>query len=77
MKIVEPFNATGKFNSLYGCRNAIFLAGPCPRKDFTADWRFGAFKLLESLKFDGIVITPSNPMYKDMTSKYGMTAEQA
>jgi hypothetical protein len=27
MKIIEPFNsATGKFRSLYGCRNAIFLA---------------------------------------------------
>ena len=77
MKIVEPFNAIGKFNSLYGCKNAIFLAGPCPREDFTADWRFDAFSILQRLGFDGVVLTPSNLAYKDMTSKYGMTAEQA
>lgn len=78
MKIIEPFNpTTGKFNSLYGCRNAIFLAGPCPRSDFSDDWRHEAFSILEQLDFDGVVITPTNPNFKRMTEEFGFTQEQA
>ena len=78
MKIVEPFNpTTGKFNSLYGCKNAIFLAGPCPRSDFTDDWRIEAFSVLEQLGFDGIVITPTNPNFKRMTAEFGFTQDLA
>lgn len=78
MRTLEPFNpATGKFNSLYGCRNAIFLAGPCPRHDFSDDWRHEAFTALERLGFDGVVITPTNPSFKQMTGEFGFTQEQA
>lgn len=78
MKIVEPFNpATGKFNTLYGCRNAIFLAGPCPRSDFGADWRYDAFSVLEQMGFDGTAITPTNPNFGRMTAEFGFTQEQA
>ena len=74
MRIVEPFNpTTGKFNSLYGCRNAIFLAGPCPRSDFSDDWRIEAFSILEQLGFDGTAITPTNPNFKRMTEEFGFT----
>ena len=78
MKIVTPFDpVTGKFTSLNDCNNAIFLAGPCPRKDFNDDWRFEAFDILEELEFDGVVLTPTNPYFLDMTMKFGMTSEQA
>ena len=78
MRVVEPFNpTTGKFNSLYGCRNAIFLAGPCPRSDFSDDWRIEAFSILEQLGFDGTVITPTNSYFKRMTTEFGFTQELA
>ena len=78
MRIVEPFNlTTRKFNSLYGCRNAIFLAGPCPRSDFSDDWRFEAFSILEQLGFDGTVITPTNSHFKQLTTEFGFTQELA
>ncbi len=78
MRILEPFNSTtGKFNSFYGCRNAIFLAGPCPRSDFSDDWRIEAFSILEQLGFDGTVITPTNPNFKQMTEEFGFTQELA
>ena len=78
MRIVEPFNlTTRKFNSLYGCRNARFLAGPCPRSDFSDDWRIEAFSILEQLGFDGTVITPTNQHFKLMTTAFGFSQEQA
>lgn len=78
MKIIEPFDpAKGKFNTLYGCRNAIFLAGPCPRTDFSDDWRFEAFKILDRLGFGGTVITPTNSNFKRMTAEFGFTQEEA
>lgn len=78
MKIIEPFNPVkGKFNTCYGCRNAIFLAGPCPRSDFGTDWRYDAFSILEQMGFGGTVITPTNPYFKQMTEEFGFTQEQA
>lgn len=78
MKILKPFNsATGKFNTFYGCRNAIFLAGPCPRSDFGGDWRHEAFSVLNRLGFDGTVITPTNSNFRRMTAEFGFTQEQA
>ena len=62
-KIVKPI-VDGKYTGLSGLRNAIFLAGPCPRKNFdTDDWRFEAFDILDDLGFTGTVITPTNPDY--------------
>lgn len=78
MRILEPFNkTTRKFNSLYDCRNAIFLAGPCPRLDFSKDWRHEAFSILNKLGFDGTVISPTNSNFKQMTTEFGFTQEQA
>ena len=77
MKIITPFDVNkGKFNSLYGARNAIFLAGPCPRQDFEEDWRIQAFSILDELGFDGVVITPTNP-YFNMMQDFGISSEQA
>lgn len=66
MKIIRPIK-DGKFTELNNLTNAIFLAGPCPREkdDFKNDWRNNAFDILKKLKFDGIVITPSNPDYQE------------
>ena len=50
MKILKPYdNDPSKFTSLNEdyMKNAIFLAGPCPRKDYSDDWRFEAFDILE------------------------------
>jgi len=66
MEIRKPI-VDGKFTSLDDIKNkrSIFLAGPCPRIDFNNDWRFEAFKILEDLGFDGVVISPSNPDYQN------------
>ena len=66
MKILRPIE-NGQFTDLNDFKKTIFLAGPCPRKreDFPLDWRNEAFKILESLNFDGTVITPSNIDYQE------------
>ena len=76
-KLIQPFDVNkGKFNSLYGTRNAIFLAGPCPRQDFEEDWRYEAFDILDHLGFAGVIITPTNP-YFNMMKDFGISSEQA
>lgn len=78
IRVLEPFDAArGKFSTLYGCRDALFLAGPCPREDFADDWRHEAISVLEQLGFDGTVITPTNPHFKLMTTAFGLSQEQA
>lgn len=78
MRVVVPFDKSiGKFTSLSRYRNAIFLAGPCPREDFNDDWRFEAYSILEELGFDGIVLSPTNQHYMDMVDEIGMTASEA
>ena len=42
---------------------AIFLAGPCPRKNYENDWRNEAFKYLEEAGYDGIVFSPTNALF--------------
>ena len=69
MKILKPCeDDSKKFSSLTKdyMKNAIFLAGPCPRKNYDDDWRFDAFDILEKLNFDGTVITPTNDHYVEM-----------
>lgn len=51
--------------------NSIFLAGPCPRKDYTNDWRYKAFDILNRLGFKGNVITPTNDRFQELRDKYG------
>ena len=76
-KLITPFDSSkGKFNSLYGARNAIFLAGPCPRSGFSEDWRLEAFSALDELGFDGVVISPTNPHFNLMQS-FGISPERA
>ena len=55
----------GEFTKMIGMSNSIFLAGPCPREDFSSDWRYEAFDILEELGFTGTVITPTNEQYKE------------
>ena len=54
--------------------NAIFLAGPCPREDYSNDWRNDAFEILEELGFSGKVITPTNDRFNELRAKYGNDA---
>lgn len=54
--------------------NSIFLAGPCPRKDYSNDWRNEAFRILEELGFDGNVITPTNDRFQELRDSYGNDA---
>ena len=78
MNIIQPFDArSGRFNVLEDCRNSIFLAGPCPREDFSDDWRFEAFDILEKLGFSGKVLTPTNENYQRMLSDFGMDKGRA
>lgn len=67
MNIIYPVDDNGMQVSLADkLNNSIFLAGPCPRKDYQDDWRFEAFKILEDLGFNGNVITPTNPNYNKL-----------
>lgn len=63
-KILKPCNSKGEFNKIEKCKNSIFLAGPCPRKDYSDDWRFEAYDLLEKIGFTGTVLTPTNENYQ-------------
>ena len=54
--------------------NSIFLAGPCPRKDYKNDWRYKAFDILEKIGFQGNVITPTNDRFQELRTKYGNDA---
>ena len=65
LKIIKPKTSkTSTFTKLDKIKNAIFLAGPCPREDYANnDWRTKAFEILENLCFDGYVITPTNDNY--------------
>lgn len=63
MKILKPGDA-GHFTDTHNnLNNSIFLAGPCPRTDYTDDWRFEAFDYLKKIGFTGTVITPTNDQY--------------
>lgn len=50
-KIISPTDDNGKMTRLTSLRNSIFLAGPCPRVDYSDDWRFEAFDLLGKIGF--------------------------
>ena len=65
LKIVKPQTSkTSPWTDLSETKNAIFLAGPCPRSDYANnDWRTKAFEILENLCFEGYVITPTNDCY--------------
>ena len=62
--IIKPVE-NGKFTSVRNLRNSIFLAGPCPRVDYSDDWRYEAFDILNELGFNGTVITPTNDKFSN------------
>ena len=69
-KFVEPVtdgNTSIDFSVLDFDRPAIFLAGPCPRINYEDDWRWEALEYLDSIEFDGIVVSPTNRHYAEMT----------
>ena len=73
MKIIKPCeNGKLNFSSLTEdyMKNSIFLAGPCPRKNYEDDWRYEAFDILEELGFDGTVLSPTNDHYMKMRGQF-------
>ena len=65
LRVIQPENRNHNFTKLDDVKNAIFLAGPCPRDNYEDDWRPEAIKILQDLKFDGIVLNPTNPYYNE------------
>lgn len=77
-RLVTPLtNKSTELTKLVGLKNSIFLAGPCPRTNFSDDWRFEAFEILNDLGFTGTVITPTNENYSRMTSEFGLSKMDA
>lgn len=73
LKIVKPCdNKNLNFTSLNESymKNSIFLAGPCPRKNYEDDWRFEAVEILEKLGFDGTVLNLTNDHYTEMRGEF-------
>lgn len=69
MNIIKPIT-DGEFTELNNVANSIFLAGPCPRKNYNEeDWRQEAFEILERLGFKGNVITPTNDQFQKYLEK--------
>ena len=50
--------------------NILFLAGPCPRNNYSDDWRNEAINYLEEAGFDGIIFNPTNPFYDTSDPTY-------
>lgn len=77
MKILKPYeNDPAKFSSLAEdyMKNSIFLAGPCPRKNYEKSdvWRKEAYSIFEDIGFDGNILNPTNKNYglmKDLTKQ--------
>lgn len=67
MRILKPIVDNKVTNVTANLNNSIFLAGPCPRDDYSQDWRFEAFEYLEKIGFTGTVITPTNDEYHKST----------
>ena len=63
-RLLEPYNQERQaFSIATDMRNAIFLAGPCPRSNYADDWRYEAFDILQELGFTGTVVTPTNDKF--------------
>lgn len=62
--IYPKTSKTSDFAKLDNIKNSIFLAGPCPRKDYRrTDWREGSYNILDKLGFDGYILNPTNEFY--------------
>ena len=71
-----PTDENGEMTSLKDVKNAIFLAGPCPREDYdNADkWRKDAVDILKDIGFNGYVLIPTNKNYLKMRNLDKQTA---
>lgn len=68
---VLPYRESdGSFTPARMMASSIFLAGPCPRRDYHEDWRFEAIRLLREMGFHGNIISPTNDRYQEMRAKY-------
>lgn len=62
--ILYPKNEKGEWTDLSNVKNAIFLAGPCPRSNYReADWREKIYDLFDALEFRGVLINPTNDKF--------------
>jgi hypothetical protein len=43
-------------------RHSMFLVGPSPRDSQTPTWRPDAIKILERIGYDGVVLSPEDPL---------------
>lgn len=76
--LIEPVaDNADDLTVLENIHNAIFLAGPCPRHDYTDDWRFEAYNILDEIGFTGCVITPTNKNYNKMEEWFGLGHDEA
>ena len=67
--ILYPKNEKGEWTDLSNVKNAIFLAGPCPRPNYReADWREKIYDLFDALEFRGILINPTNDKFDTYNS---------
>lgn len=67
--ILYPKNDKSEWTDLSNTKNAIFLAGPCPRSNYReTDWREKIYDIFDSLEFHGTLINPTNDKY-DATNK--------
>lgn len=69
--ILSPKNKNREFNfkALENYKflglGILFLAGPCPRHEYSSDWRHKFIEDLKASGFHGIVITPTNDQYDE------------
>lgn len=65
MNIYTSTDENGNLNKISYVKNGIFLAGPCPRKDYEKQdkWRNEAYSILKDIGFDGDVFNPTNKYY--------------
>ena len=61
MRVLTP-DVNKKFEKL---KDAVFLAGPCPRNKTDKDWRDEAIELFKKYSFEGDIINPTNRNYDD------------
>lgn len=67
--ILYPKNEKGEWTDLSNVKNAIFLAGPCPRSNYReADWREKIYDLFDALEFRGVLINPTNDKFDTYNS---------
>lgn len=66
-RIVYPKESkNGGFTDLSDIKNAVFLAGPCPRSNYRAtDWREQIYDIFDALEFHGVILNPTNAWYDD------------